>query len=470
MLFDTLSYWLFFAAVLLLLAALRPRAGKGLLVVASYAFYACWDVRFVFLLGASTLANWGLGLWIDRGAQASRKRALVAAIVFNLVTLGFFKYFNFFADTLAALLHLDPQTLTLRIVLPVGISFFTFEGIAYAVDVYRRDLAAKRSALDFALFISFFPHLIAGPIIRPTNFFPQAGKPLALGDEDARWGLREILKGLIKKIALSNFYAPLADAYFHAAQWNGASVPAWIGVLAFSMQIYFDFSGYTDIARGCARLLGFRFPSNFERPYLAADIADFWRRWHISLSTWLRDYLYIPLGGNRRGELRTSVNLLIVMGLGGLWHGASWNFAAWGLYHGALLVLHRYWRKLVAACGVADTVDRAALKPFWIALTFLLVTVGWIPFRAPDFATTWHTLQALFDAPDTALARAHPAIVAIPLATLALCLLDARRRVQDWLVERAGFAVVVAVTVVAVIALELFGQVDAQIPFVYFQF
>ncbi len=245
-----------------------------MLVVASYVFYAFWDWRFMFLLGASTLANWAFGLWIDRGEGNRRKHALTVAIVFNLVTLGFFKYFNFFADTFAALLHLDPHALTLRIVLPVGISFFTFEGIAYAVDVYRRDLAARRSALDFALFISFFPHLIAGPIIRPVNFFPQTGSALLLDSSDARWGLREILKGLFKKMALSNFFAPLADAYFHNMPFEGLDVPALIGVFAFSMQIYFDFSGYTDIARGCARLLGYRFPVNFNGPTSAPASAN----------------------------------------------------------------------------------------------------------------------------------------------------------------------------------------------------
>ena len=470
MLFDSLSYWLFFALVLLLLSSVRPQWGKWLLVASSYVFYAFWDVRFIFLLGASTLANWAFGLWIDRNEGAARKRSLTCAIVFNLVTLGFFKYFNFFADTLAALLQLDAHSLALRIVLPVGISFFTFEGIAYAVDVYRRDLPARRSPLDFALFISFFPHLIAGPIIRPVNFFPQVGKLLSLDGEDARWGLREILKGLFKKIALSNFYAPIADAYFHAGQWNGAGVPAWVGVLAFSMQIYFDFSGYTDIARGCARLLGFRFPSNFERPYLSADISEFWRRWHISLSSWLRDYLYIPLGGNRHGEVRTRLNLLIVMGLGGLWHGASWNFAAWGLYHGVLLVAHRSWRKLVGSSGLSGIIDHRFAQPLWIMLTFVLVTLGWIPFRAPDFATTWATFRALGMTPDMQLVAAHPAILAIPLLSLAFCLIDRDRRVQDWLVQRSGFAVATAVGTAAVLALELFGQVDAKIPFVYFQF
>ncbi|HEX6832181.1 MAG TPA: MBOAT family protein, partial [Rudaea sp.] len=424
MLFDTFGYWIFFAAVLIALAALRPQPGKWLLVAASYVFYACWDPRFVLLLGASTLANWLFGLRIDVEDVRARKRALIAAIVFNLGTLAFFKYFNFFVDSFAALFHLDPHAALLRIVLPVGISFFTFEGIAYAIDIYRRDLPARRSLLDFALFISFFPHLIAGPIIRPVNFFPQTGRALALTPEDARWGLREILKGLFKKIVLSNFYAPIADAYFHATPWEGSAVPAWIGVLAFSMQIYFDFSGYTDIARGCARLLGFRFPPNFERPYLATDIADFWRRWHISLSSWLRDYLYIPLGGNRRGEVRTSANLLIVMGLGGLWHGASWNFAVWGLYHGVLLVVHRYWRRAIAGSALEARVDAPMLRPFWTALTFVLVTLGWIPFRAPDFATTAATLRAVAAIPDLSLAIAHPAIVAIPILALAFCLID----------------------------------------------
>ena len=470
LLFDTLPYWIFFATVLLLLGAARPTAGKWLLVIASYVFYACWDVRFVLLLGASTLANWLFGLWIDHVEEAARKRALIVAIVFNLGTLAFFKYFNFFADTLATLLHLDPHSMTLRIVLPVGISFFTFEGIAYAADVYRRDLPARRSLLDFGLFISFFPHLIAGPIIRPINFFPQVGQPLALSDEDARWGLREILKGLFKKVALSNFYAPITDAYFHGAQWSGQSVPAWIGVLAFSMQIYFDFSGYTDIARGCARLLGFRFPSNFERPYLSRDISEFWHRWHISLSSWLRDYLYIPLGGNRKGETRTCINLLIVMGLGGLWHGASWNFAVWGLYHGSLLVGHRYWRKFVARARLETLLDHPFLNPLWIGLTFFLVTLGWIPFRAPDFAATRAILHALVVVPDTQLAYLHPAILVIPLLSLVFCALDRGRRIQDWLTQRAGFPVAVAVGVVAVLALELFGQIDAPIPFIYFQF
>jgi D-alanyl-lipoteichoic acid acyltransferase DltB (MBOAT superfamily) len=461
----------FFAAVLLLVAALRPRAAKFALVLASFVFYACWDVRFVLLLALSLVANWRFGLAIASREGTARKRVLIAAIAFNLFTLGFFKYCNFFIDTFATLFGLDAHAFALNVVLPVGISFFTFEGIAYAVDVYRRDLEARRDALDFALFIAFFPHLIAGPIIRPMQFFPQTARPLALDSLDARWGLREILKGLFKKLALSNYNAPIADAYFHHLPWQGADVPAWLGVLAFTLQIYFDFSGYTDIARGCARLLGYRFPANFERPYLAPSIAEFWRCWHISLSSWLRDYLYIPLGGNRHGEARTYLNLMIVMGLGGLWHGASWNFAVWGLYHGALLAVHRAWRHAVMRLGIGAAVDHTALRPFWCALTLFAVMLGWVPFRAPDFAATGATLHALFTTwPDFALVATHPAIAIIPLASLAFCALDRGRRVQDWLVERAPFGAAVAGCVVVLLALELCAQIDAQIPFVYFQF
>lgn len=470
MLFDTLTYWGFFALVLLLVAALRPLAAKAVLLVASYLFYACWDARFVLLLAAATLGSYLFGLWIDRSSGIARRRAVTCAIVANLATLAVFKYFDFFAGTLAALTGWPPQSLLFHVVLPVGISFITFEGIAYAVDVYRGELRAVRNPFDFALFVAFFPHLVAGPIIRPTAFMPQIGRPLLLSDEDARWGLREILKGLFKKMALANYLAPIADAYFQHVPYANQAVPAWVGVLAFSFQIYFDFSGYTDIARGCSRLLGFRFPSNFERPYLSLDITDFWRRWHISLSTWLRDYLYIPLGGNRHGAGRTYVNLLIVMGLGGLWHGASWNFAAWGLYHGLLLSAHRLWRGWLHGTALQARVDHPALAPLWIGATFLLVTIGWVPFRAPDFGATLATLEALIAVPDFAFVGAHPGVLVIPLASLLWCRIDRDRRLQDWLVQRASWTLAVSCGAVVCLLLEMLARVDAQIPFVYFQF
>lgn len=470
MMFDTLQYWIFFAAVVVGLALLRERPAKIALVAASYVFYGVWDWRFCILLAGSTVANYLFGLAIDRRDGRSRKRALALAVTFNLGLLAFFKYCNFFVESFAALFGLDPSGWALNIVLPVGISFFTFEGIAYATDVYRRQLHAVRSKTDFALFISFFPHLVAGPIIRPMDFFPQLAHRAPLTSEDSRWGMREILKGLLKKVALANYCAPIADAYFTGGQYAGAAVPAWAGVLAFSLQIYFDFSGYTDIARGCARLLGYRFPPNFERPYLSADITDFWRRWHISLSFWLRDYLYISLGGNRVSLPRTYVNLLIVMGLGGLWHGASWNFALWGLYHGALLIAHRLWRRALALTGLAAVADARVLQPVWVACTFVLVTLGWVPFRAVDFAATRRTLAELATWPDLAFAATHWGLWLITLATLAFCLWDRGRRVQDWLVRDASFPLAVATGTATLFFLEWFARIDMQVPFVYFQF
>lgn len=470
MLFDTLQYWFFFGGALLLLALLRDRPAKLALVGLSYVFYGAWDWRFCFLLAASTAANYGFGLLIDAREGKARRRAVALAVVFNLAVLAFFKYCNFFIESFAVLFGLDPQHWALNIVLPVGISFFTFEGIAYAVDVYRRQLPAVRSKTDFALFISFFPHLVAGPIIRPMDFFPQLATRAPLTSEDSRWGLREILKGLIKKVAFANYFAPIADAYFSGGQYAGAAVPAWAGVLAFSFQIYFDFSGYTDIARGCARLLGYRFPPNFERPYLAADITDFWRRWHISLSFWLRDYLYISLGGNRVSVPRTYVNLLIVMGLGGLWHGASWNFLVWGLFHGLLLISHRVWTRALGALGLGVLSHARALQPLRVLATFMLVTLGWVPFRAEDFAATRDTLAALWAVPDFGFALQHTGLWLIPLATLAFCIGDRGRRWQDALVQRASFPLAVGIAVAALWFLQVFARIEQQVPFVYFQF
>jgi D-alanyl-lipoteichoic acid acyltransferase DltB (MBOAT superfamily) len=470
MMFDTFQYWVFFAIALVAYWSLRDRPARWLLVASSYVFYGFWDWRFVALLVGSTLANYWLGRTIEAAEGPARKRWMVGAVVFNLTLLGFFKYCNFFIGTFAGLFGIDPQGLLLNIVLPVGISFFTFEGIAYAADIYRRELPAVKKPVDFAVFMSFFPHLIAGPIIRPHDFFPQLDARAEPRGEDRRWGLREILKGLIKKVAIADFFALIADAGFNGTQYQEMTVPAYAAVFAFSMQIYFDFSGYTDIARGCARLFGYRFPPNFARPYLAADIADFWRRWHISLSTWLRDYLYIPLGGNRYGEARTYLNLMIVMFLGGLWHGASWNYALWGVMHGGMLAVHRLWRGVVTRRGWKPVVDHASLRPFWIALTFVLATLAWVPFRASSFASTAQIFSALAQAPDLAFLAAHPAMWVVPLLCLGFCLVDREQRVQDWLVARAANAQFVALGVAGLLVLELFAQIDTKVPFVYFQF
>jgi alginate O-acetyltransferase complex protein AlgI len=458
MLFDTWTYWVFLLFVLLAAQWLRDRTRLLLLLVASYVFYAAWDPRFVLLLVASSLLNQGLGLAIHHASAAARRRWLTLAVAANLGILGFFKYYDFFIAEFAQLFSLDPSGVVLNVVLPVGVSFFTFEGIAYCVDVYRRDLEATRDWLAFALFMAFFPHLVAGPIIRPRDFLPQLHAPAAVDETALRWSLAQIIKGLIKKMVIADALAPIADAAFAATPAAGAP-PAWAGVLAFSLQIYCDFAGYTDIARGSARLLGFEFPSNFERPYLARNIALFWRQWHISLSTWLRDYLYIALGGNRLGEARTLRNLLLVMALGGLWHGASWNFLIWGLLHGGMLI------------GQRVTAGMRPL-PAWIAvpLTFLWVSLAWIPFRAPDATTA---LRVLTDLPlgfTVEAFRAWRGVLWVALGLGLFCFADRGRRVQVWLIERARPWQAGAAAGVSLWLLALFARTDANVPFIYFQF
>lgn len=468
MLFNSFEYWIFFAIVVVVLAFLRPPAKRLVIVVASYIFYSFWDPRLCTLLLASTVANYYLGILIEDASESRKKAFVTGAVILNLGVLGFFKYFDFFANSLTALLGLAGHPWALDILLPVGISFFTFEGIAYCCDVYRKHVRAVRSFVDFALFISFFPHLVAGPIIRPENFFPQVRNNKGLTEVDIKWGLCQIIKGLIKKIVFADYFAIGADAYF--SDPAHASVAPAIGIVAFAMQIYFDFSGYTDIARGCAGLLGFRFPSNFERPYLAVNIADFWRRWHISLSMWLRDYLYIPLGGNRVSPARAYLNLMIVMALGGLWHGASWNFMVWGIAHGFMLCVHRVWDRTLGRRLVAPPALKSYTTALCVALTFVLVTLAWIPFRARDFADTAMILRQL----------ASPRLLSLDGATgyywfllagcVGWCLVDRNRRVQHWFIDRMPYALAGVPLALSLVALQIFGQFGLKIPFIYFKF
>nr|WP_294514690.1 MBOAT family protein [uncultured Rhodopila sp.] len=448
--------------------SLPARWTQAVLAVASFGFYGLWNPSLMLLLGACVVCNFGTGLAIGNWRGWRQRAVLTLAVVANLGVLGFFKYYGFVLGTVTNLLHLQVDAWALSIVLPVAVSFYTFEAISYNVDVFRGAVRARHDLLGFALFISFFPHLVAGPIIRPAHFFPQLEARRALSGEALAWGMVQIVKGLIKKTVFADNFAVIANGYFDGSIGHGGAAAAWVGTLAFSMQIYFDFAGYTDIARGCARLLGYEFPPNFERPYLARDIAEFWRRWHISLSTWLRDYLYIPLGGNRRGDVRTYVNLLITMGLGGIWHGASWNFAVWGLYHGVLLALHRLWRRMRgdAASGWAGRAASACL-------TFILVTLGWVMFRAPDFATTWRVFGDLFGG-GWDVTAATPANFLVLLAASGLWLLaDRRRRLQYWLSDTRGMLGVMKVSsalALALLVLELFSRTDIAVPFIYFRF
>jgi alginate O-acetyltransferase complex protein AlgI len=466
--FNSFEYWIFFALVCFALAACKPSASRIIIVLASYVFYSFWDPRFSILLLGSTIGNYYLGIAIENSTLSRRKSFVTLAIVLNLAVLGFFKYFNFFVESFAELFHLDGNSFALNILLPVGISFFTFEGIAYCVDVYRKDIKAVRNITDFALFISFFPHLVAGPIIRPENFFPQVRSQGALTSEDLKWGACQIVKGLLKKVVFADFFAVTANAYFNDPLHSSVS-PA-VGIVAFAMQIYFDFAGYTDIARGCAALLGFKFPSNFERPYLAVNIADFWRRWHISLSTWLRDYLYIPLGGNRSGPSRTYLNLMIVMGLGGLWHGASWNYMAWGLAHGGMLCAHRFWTRHVSSRIAIPASLTPLTTVIATSLTFVCVMLAWVPFRSTDFATTSIIFRQVFSVNGLSLAGATTHFWILLAVCTAWCIVDQDRRIQKWFVDRLPYALTGVPIGLALVALEVFGQFDLQVPFIYFKF
>ncbi|MCI0459325.1 MAG: MBOAT family protein [Gemmataceae bacterium] len=345
MLFNTWLFVLFFLAVFLLYLALpRYRWQNYLLLGASYIFYGVWDWRFAALMFATTLVDWWCGLRIAASSRPrTRKAFLLLSLVSNLTALGFFKYYNFFLESLDGLLAplgATPTGLHLHIVLPVGISFYTFQSISYTVDVYRGDCPTCHSLLDFTLFVSFFPQLVAGPIERARVLLEQVQRQRTF--EEARFlsGLGLLFWGFWKKIVLADNLAALADPLFASSASLHAS-EAYLAVVAFAFQIYCDFSAYSDIARGLAKLLGFELMRNFAFPYFALNPSDFWRRWHISLSTWLRDYLYIPLGGSRGSTLLTYRNLCLTMLLGGLWHGASWNFVWWGAFHGAILCGHR---------------------------------------------------------------------------------------------------------------------------------
>ncbi len=384
MLFVELRFFVFFAVVFALAWTLRSNQWrKRLLTAASYVFYGVWDWRFLGLILLITVISWLVGAAADRyppGAKA-RKWALGLGVTAALSVLGVFKYFNFFADTFvdfAGLMGVTPGHVTLNLILPVGISFYTFQAISYMVDVHRGAIGARRDFLDVAFYIAFFPQLVAGPIVRASEFIPQMDTARRWADVDVRACTALFLVGFFKKACISDNIAPYVDLIFNdPGGYTAASVVA--GVLLYGTQIYCDFSGYSDMAIACAGLLGYRFMANFNSPYLSANIQDFWRRWHISLSSWLRDYLYIPLGGNRHGNLRRDVNLMTTMVLGGLWHGASFNFVIWGFLHGLALMVERAWNQLVCtrvpAMGWAGGVLGAALTFYWVHL-------AWIFFRA----------------------------------------------------------------------------------------
>ncbi len=390
MVFSSLIFLFAFLPLTLASYAVAGRNHRNfVLLVASLLFYAWGEAGFVLLMVASALVNYGFGLLIDTRANPHRRWLVLAGVALNLLPLLFFKYTIFLFESLRDITGLSvlPDLLASDIHLPIGISFFTFQAISYLVDVYRSTVKAQRNLLDLALYIALFPQLIAGPIVRYHEISQQ------LRDRRSDWldvqeGSRRFLVGLVKKVLIANAMGQVADHVFGLPVESVNAGLAWIGVLAYSLQIYFDFSGYSDMAIGLGRIFGFRFPENFNYPYVARSITEFWRRWHITLSRWFRDYVYIPLGGNREGYARTSFNLVLVFVLCGLWHGAAWTFLVWGLLHGLFLVIERL--------GFDRVLSRLPVA-LQHAYTLLVVLLGWVFFRADTLPHALGYLRAMFD-------------------------------------------------------------------------
>lgn len=469
MLFPTLDFLLFFAAVAVLMVPLRDHheARKLMLVAASYFFYAQWNWRFCLLLGFSSAVTYAAGRMIY-ALRSARQRLWVVrgAVAIHLGLLGAFKYFDFFVGSVNALAHqlgLTHEIPFIEIILPIGISFFTFHGISYVVDVWRGDVAVCRRLTDMLLYLSFFPQLVAGPIVRASFFLPQLYSPprerLAPGPP-----LMLILGGLFKKVVVANYLATdLVDPVFFDPASFG-SLDLLLAAYGYAIQIYCDFSAYSDMAIGLAALLGYRFPPNFNQPYRAQSLREFWQRWHISLSSWLRDYLYKPLGGSRAGRWRTAVNLMITMLLGGIWHGAAWKFVAWGGIHGAGLVVERALPNLPSRWANTPVVRVLAT-----VAVFHFVCLTWVFFRADNTETVLAYLSAMADfTPGISQAS----LFTVSLIGLGLAMqfapADWPRRLAIRLAGWPDWAVALA-SGAGVVAVDALGP-DGVAPFIYFQF
>jgi alginate O-acetyltransferase complex protein AlgI len=431
MLFNSIQYAFFLPLSLLLYYALPFRARPWVLLATSYFFYACWNPAFLLLIIALTALNYLAGIGIGRLPGRTSKRWLLAGgVTFNLLVLAFFKYARFFLDNLTATMGwfgFHPQPVVISIAVPLGISFFVFEFIHYLVDVAKGGPPVL-SPLKFAIFAAFFPTQIAGPIKRYLDFVPQLESQRPFHWNDAERGLGLIVLGLFKKMVLADNIAPIVDRGYGAAGSGMGSMEAWLISVAFAMQIYFDFSGYTDIGRGSALMFGYTVPENFRRPYLAQNISEFWRRWHISLSTWLRDYLFIPLGGSRRSLGQTVSAILVTMVLCGLWHGANWTFVMMGFYFGVLLSLRAAWRCVIKRAK--ETAENPVIAFLCTVVTFASVCIGMVFFRAESLFKAWSILGSMFTFQAASAGFLHPRESAFVAAVVFVSFM------VDWAIEK----------------------------------
>ena len=473
MLFNSSVFLVFFAAVYAAYLLLRRhhRLQNRLLLVASYVFYGWWDWRFLSLIVFSTCVDYVVGQRVHESEdERVRRRWLWVSVGTNLGLLAVFKYLGFFVDSavaLAAQLGWENAAPSLAIVLPVGISFYTFQTLSYTIDIHRRKLEPTRDVLDFALFVAFFPQLVAGPIERASAFLPQIAKPRKLDIAQVQLGLHLVVWGLAKKVLIADNAAVVSNQVFNGyTEYGGLDL--LLGALAFTLQIYGDFSGYSDIARGLAKMMGFELMLNFRLPYFAVSPSDFWRRWHISLSSWLRDYLYISLGGNRGGAWKTYRNLSLTMLLGGLWHGAAWNFVLWGAFHGAILVVYRVVPWLSRDPRLRLQGGEFALWGVRWAVMFALTVIGWVLFRAEswDQIVWWFSHVGLQPSDESFGFIRTLVLYGGPLALVQL--LQGASGDLSWPARRGPvlFGLWLAALIVGIL---VFGQ-RASSEFIYFQF
>ena len=405
MLFNSIEFLLFLPTIFILYWFVFNKNLKyqnTLILVSSYVFYGWWDYRFLSLIFLSTIVDYVIGLSISNQSSKKKQKSLLwGSVLFNLSVLGFFKYYNFFVDSWVELfssLGYEIKSIwTLNFILPVGISFYTFQTMSYTIDIYRKKLEPTKDFISFASFVSFFPQLVAGPIERASNLLPQILKKREFQYDQVIQGLKLILWGMFKKVVIADSLAPIVDDIFSNYQDFGGGT-LWLGAIYFSFQIYCDFSGYSDIAIGTSKLLGFELMSNFKFPYFSRNIGEFWRRWHISLSTWFRDYLYIPLGGSQEGKWKSIRNIFIIFLVSGFWHGANWSFIFWGLFHSILFLptfMFNKNRNYTSSIIAANTLLPSLKEFINVVTTFLLVTIGWVFFRSESIGDSFSYLTSM---------------------------------------------------------------------------
>ena len=458
--FNSVLYLVFLVLVVGVFYQLTPRARRWLILAASYLFYGYWSVPFSGLLVFSTVLDWAASLWIQKHDSKFQKRlALMMSLVCNLGLLGLFKYADFFSDSAYGLFGARPWP-HLDLILPLGISFYTFQTISYTIDVYRGHLKAKRSIIDVAMYVSFFPQLVAGPIVRAGELMSQLECRQSFDWQNIRQGIAQIIWGLVKKVYFADTCAQVVNVvYGDASNYSGLSL--LIATYAFAIQIYCDFSGYCDIAIGSARLLGIKLPKNFDAPYLSTSIQEFWRRWHITLSTWLRDYLYIPLGGSRRGKIRTYVNLMITMLLGGLWHGAGWNWVVWGGLQGAVMSIERM-------LGLGDKrIANPIYRVIRWMVTFHIICLSWVLFRTHSLSEAGLVMGRILTMADGQFQIGFEPVIALAMILIAQ-LIKLHEHWAKWFESHPPVARWMTYTAVVFFILTFKRSMNPE--FIYFQF